>query len=70
MNGGGLTDQTLLSDGPAEYWSEAKEPTFAQYRAIAFAALDHLGLKPPTTRLAASEALVRLRLTPVDKGTR
>jgi hypothetical protein len=52
----------LLEDGPAEYWSDDKPPTLGQLRALAAAACTALGLPAPKTRLAATEALVRLRL--------
>jgi hypothetical protein len=53
----------LLEDGPAEYWADDKPPTLGQLRALAAAACTALGLPAPKTRLDATTALVRLRMT-------
>lgn len=52
----------VLQDGPAEYWSAEKGPTPAQWRTLALAALELLGVPEPASRLDATTALVRLRL--------
>lgn len=52
----------LLEDGPTEYWSPDKPATRGQLYALAAAACTALGLPAPKTRLAATEALLRLRL--------
>lgn len=56
------SDERLLEDGPAEYWSTEKEPTLGQYKALAAAACKLLGVPEPKTRLDATTAIVRCRL--------
>lgn len=62
------SDDRLLEDGPAEYWSTEKEPTLGQYKALAAAACKLLGVPEPKTRLDATTAIVRCRLAEEAAG--
>jgi hypothetical protein len=57
-----MSDDRLLADGPAGYWSEDRLPTLAQYRAITAAACRVLNIPEPTSRLEATTILARLRI--------
>lgn len=58
-----------IIDGPDSIFSEDLEPSRGQYRAIAVAALELLGIEAPATRFDASVALVRLRMALRDGKT-
>lgn len=64
-NGGGQV--SVIDDGPDQYWSPDLPPSRGQMRAITIAACRVLDIEPPTSRLAATEVLVRLRLAQADR---